>query len=160
MYSVARGCSVRRLDPEPVAVLLERAREGVHVRAERHALLAGGGDRPVVHVGQVHDVEDLVAAGLEPAPQQVLEEERPEVPDVGVVVDRGPAGVQRDPPRLQGDERLDAAGEGVVEAEGHPPAAPAAAWATGIGVRPALDAHVHAALRERNLEAPRGRTGS
>ena len=41
MYSVARGCSVRRPDPEPVAILLERAREGIHVLAQGDALLRG-----------------------------------------------------------------------------------------------------------------------
>ena len=88
-------------------------------------------DRLVVHVGEIHDVEDVVPARLEPAAQEVLEQERPEVSDVGVVVDGGAAGIERDPARLEGNERLDLAGERVVEAEAHPPAAPAAAWATG-----------------------------
>ena len=46
--------------------------------------------------------------------------------DVGVVVDRGPAGRTVASPGRQGDERLDPASEGVVELEAHPPAAPAA----------------------------------
>ena len=116
---------VRRADPQPVAILLERPREGIHVRPERHALLTRRGDGPVVHVGQVHDMEDLVAAGLEPAAQKVLEEERPEIADVGVVVDGGTAGVERHPARVERLERLDFPGQRVVEAERHPPLAPA-----------------------------------
>ncbi len=117
---------VRRPDPEPVAVFLERASERVHMLPERHALGRRRRDGAVVDVRQVHDVEDLEPARLEPAAQEVLEQEGPEVSDVGVVVDRGPAGVQRRPPRVKGHERLDLAGEGVVEPESHPPAAPAA----------------------------------
>ena len=72
-------------------------------------------------------MEHLVAAGLEPAAEEVLEQERPKVPDVSVVVDRRPAGVERHLPRLQRGEGLDATGKGVVETQAHPPAAPAAA---------------------------------
>src|SRR3989441_9396085 len=39
-------------------------------------------DGAVVHVRQVHDVEDVVTRELEVAPQQVLEQERPEVADM------------------------------------------------------------------------------
>ena len=68
-------------DPEPVAILFEGAREGIDVSPERNALLTGGGDRAVVDVGEVHDVEDLVAAGLEPPAQEVLEQEGAKVSD-------------------------------------------------------------------------------
>src|SRR6185437_11333596 len=75
-----------------------------------------------------------VPAGLEPPAQQVFEQEGSEVPDVGVVVDRGTAGIQRDPPRLERFELLDGAGEGVVESEAHPAAAPAAGvMLSGVG---------------------------
>jgi hypothetical protein len=40
-------------------------------------------------------MEHVVAAGLEPATKQVLEQKGPEISDVGVVVDGGPAGVER-----------------------------------------------------------------
>ena len=120
------GLSVGRPDPEPVPVLLERAGEGFHVLAQRHALAQGRGNGAVVHIRQVHDMEDLEPARLQPSAQEVLEQEGAEVPDVRVVVDRGAAGVQRGPPRLQRSERLDPAGEGLVEPERHAPAAPAA----------------------------------
>ena len=109
-----------RADPEPVAVFLERPGERVDVGPERHALGEGGRDGAVVHVGEVHDVQDVVAARLEPAAQEILEEERPEVADVGVVVDGGAAGVERHASRLNGRERLYPAGQGVVELERHP----------------------------------------
>ncbi len=61
----------------------------------------------------------LKPLAIEPATQQILEEEGPEVPDVGVVPDRRAAGVQRGPARHGSARRVPPAGERVVEAEGH-----------------------------------------
>ena len=82
-------------------------------------VLGGVVDQPVVHVGQVHDVGDPREAALKPAAQHVLEEEGPEVPDVGTVPDRRAAGVEAHVAGLQGCDRLEPAGEGVVEAKAH-----------------------------------------
>src|SRR2546425_5820995 len=76
-------------------------------------------DGAVVHVRQVHDVEDVVTRELEVAPQQILEQERAEVADMGVVPHRGPAGVERDPGWDEWLERFEAAGESVVQREWH-----------------------------------------
>ncbi len=84
----------------------------------------------VADVGDVHDVPDgpgpLVhpvpvlhpaERALEEAAEQVGEEEGPEVPDVGIVVDRGPAGVERDVGGVRRLEGLDRSRQRVVEVE-------------------------------------------
>src|SRR4051794_31431022 len=115
------------LDPEILPVFVKGVDVVLHVLPERDPLLPSGIDRPVVDVGQIHDMKNVVAAGLEPAPEEVLEQEGPKVSDVGVVVDRWAAGVERDPARLERLERLDLAGQRVVESQRHQPAAPALA---------------------------------
>lgn len=50
----------------------------------------------VFDVGDIHDVEDIVAAEFEVAAEEVGEDERAEVPDVGAVIDRGAAAVHAD----------------------------------------------------------------
>ena len=110
---------MRRPDPQVGAVLEERLRVGLGVFCQRRARRRRRFDGAVVDVGEVHDVKHLVARGLEVAAQQVLEEEGPEVPEVGVVPDGRPARVERDARRREGLERLDGAGERVVEGEGH-----------------------------------------
>src|SRR5208283_2650724 len=77
----------------------------------------GIGDDAVVHVGQVHHVGQLEAAEFQEAPQDVLENEGAEIADVRVVVHRGAAGVHADFPGLQGHERLNLAGQRVVDAD-------------------------------------------
>ena len=66
----------------------------------------GLGDDAIVHVGEVHHLRDLEAARAQEAAQDVLEDEGAEVADVGVVVDRGAAGVDGHSARMQGHERL------------------------------------------------------
>ena len=89
----------------------------------------------VADVGQVHDVDDLVAEQLQRAAQQVGVEERPEVPDVGEVVDGGPAGVEGDPLArgVERQDRLEAPGERVIEVQRH------GSKPYGRGVRVATD---------------------
>ena len=62
----------------------------------------------VADVGDVHDLRDLVAAQLEPAPQDVGEQEGAEVADVRPAVDRRAAVVHAHPgrrDRLEGSLR-------------------------------------------------------
>ena len=89
------------------------------LRRQPLVVLGGVVDQPVVHVGQVHDVGDPREAALQPSAQDVLEEEGPEVPDVGTVPDRRAAGVEAHVAGLQGRDRLEPAGQGVVEAKTH-----------------------------------------
>ena len=61
----------------------------------------GLGDDAVVHVGEVHHLDDLEAARAQEAAQDVLEDEGAEIADVGEVVDRGTAGVDAHLARVQ-----------------------------------------------------------
>ena len=83
---------------------------------------AGGGrvaDDLVVHVGDVHDVLQLVAALPQEAAQQFDDDEGAEVADVAVVVNRGPAGVHADGVVFQRVELLDFGGQSIEELKRH-----------------------------------------
>ena len=79
----------------------------------------GPADDLVVDVGDVHDPGHAQAHVAQVADEQVGEQERPEVPDVGRAVDRRAAGVDPDVAGLERHERPGLAGERVVEADGH-----------------------------------------
>lgn len=106
-------------DAEGVDVGEEALDPGGGLLRQPLVVLGGVVDQPVVHVGQVHDVGDPREAALEPSAQDILKEEGAEVPDVGTVPDRRAAGVEAHVARLQGRDRLEAAGQGVVEAKTH-----------------------------------------
>jgi len=110
---------VRPPDPEVFAILVKGVDVLLDVLAERSTARARRGDRAVVHVGQVHDVEDLVVQRLEIAPQEIFEEKGPKIPDVGEVPYRGPAGVHRHPRGGERREGLDRPRQRVVERERH-----------------------------------------
>ena len=78
-------------------------------------------DDLVVHVGDVHDVVERIAAARSHAAQDVLEGEGAEIADVGVVVDGGAAGVHADGVVVGGSEFLDLLRERVIEAQRHDP---------------------------------------
>ena len=69
----------------------------------------------VADIGDVHHMLDVKPGHLKRSPQHVLEDVGPQVADVGVVVDRGPTGVEADLGGRQRDEGLRLAAEGVVE---------------------------------------------
>lgn len=86
----------------------------------------------ITDVGDVHDVRDaarplvrallgsdLADRRLDPAAQQIRGEERPEVADVRVVVDRRAAAVEGDIGRVTGDKVFDTLCQGVVQAQRH-----------------------------------------
>ena len=90
---------------------------GVLLDAE---MFAGGAvDDFVVHVGDVHDVADLIAALQQEAMQDVHGNHGAQVADVNVVVHRGPAGIHADFVVLRGSEGLGLGGERVVEMKWH-----------------------------------------
>ena len=117
----------RVLDVERAHILEERA--GIELRdfprglagAPRtlfHLVLAGVGvGSEMAHVGDVHDVRNLVAVPFQHSPEQIFEQEGAEVPDVLVVVDGRPAGVEADRAGLERLEAAQAAGIVVVELE-------------------------------------------
>ena len=119
MCSVARGILVCREQVEQRRVGVERRLVRVRDLA-RGAALEPRRDQHRVDlaarvvcpkmpdVGDVLDVQHLEPVVEQRAPDEVGEEERPEVADVGVAVDRRAARVHADPARL---ERLDAASD-------------------------------------------------
>jgi hypothetical protein len=109
------GIMVGRQDAEHVPLGVEGFDERPRVIVEAHPFGGRALDRLVVDVGDVHDVGDVEAAKLQESLEQVLEDISPPVADVGIVVDRRPAGVELDLARLDRDELLDLAAEGVVE---------------------------------------------
>src|SRR4029077_4649828 len=72
---------------------------------------------PIVHVGEIHDLNDAEAFRLQKPPQDILKYERAEITDVSEIVDRGPAGVRMHLAGYQRNKRLRLAGQGVVEAD-------------------------------------------
>ena len=115
------------LHAQDIKSLEERPYVGFRVFGQGHALLLALADRLVIHVGEVHHLGDLVAAELQRPAQQVLPDERPEIADVGVVMDCRPAGVHPHPVGLQRDEILDALAQRVVQTD-HDDAATAYFW--------------------------------
>jgi hypothetical protein len=90
----------------------------------------------VVHVGDVGRIDHRVVAVAPPqqAEQHVEHHHRPEIADVGVVVDRRPTDIHRHPPLVAGDKGPLFAGHGVVKAQGH--GATTDVTVAGNGVRP------------------------
>ena len=74
-------------------------------------------DDVVVDVGDVGDVADLDATPLEVAAQDVVDQQRPPVADMGDVVDGGPADVHRDLARLARFEVDDTPEGSVMQAQ-------------------------------------------
>ena len=100
---------------EVIPVLEECRRVGGGELPDRNPLGRRGLDDLVVDVGEVHDVKDVITAGLEPSPEEVDKQERPEVADVGVVIDRGATRIESGLRRRDRLERFDPASEGVIE---------------------------------------------
>ena len=123
-YAIEDAVEVRRraidgAHTERTAVVEEGLAERTGVLVDRRPGFVRGLDHLVVDVGQVHDEPDVVPAPLEVAMDEVEEEEGPEVPDVGVAVDRGAAVVEAGLARLDRVEGHLLAAQGVVEVEAH-----------------------------------------
>ena len=95
-------------------LVLEAGRDQHAVLAAVEALVA-----EVADVGDVLDLEDVDAVVEDGATDQVGEEERPEVADVGVAVDGRAAGVHPEAPAVARLDGFDGAGQGVAETERH-----------------------------------------
>ena len=84
-------------ETERARIFEERVDPLIRVLAQRHPRLLRSGDRPIVDVGEVHDVADLVVLEMAKRPAQHVDgDERPEVADMAAAVDREPAGVHAD----------------------------------------------------------------
>ena len=113
------GDDLGALDAKGVEVFKKSLFEAGGVIVDGNAGGGGVADDFVVNVGNVHDVADGDAEQLEGAAQDVNLEERAEVADVAVVVDRRAAGIHAQGYVPLGREFLDGSGKGVVEAERH-----------------------------------------
>ena len=83
------------------------------VLLHRDAVARGIANDLVVHVGDVHDVLQLVAALLQEAAQHVDHDKGAEVADVPVVIHRGTAGIHADQVVFQRTKLLDLPRQGV-----------------------------------------------
>ena len=108
---------VRRRHPERLGVGQERGEVALGERLDRLAGRGRPADDLVVDVGDVHDPGHLLAAPAEEAHQQVGEQERAEVADVGRPVDGRAARVDADPVVAQRDQRPRLARQRVVQAD-------------------------------------------
>jgi hypothetical protein len=73
----------------------------------------------VADIGDVLDMEDRDPVVQDHPPDEIGEQERPEIADVGVAVDRRPAGVHPEALTVQRLHRLDRPREGVAKAKRH-----------------------------------------
>jgi hypothetical protein len=94
----------------------------------------------VTDVGDVLDVEDGHTVVEDDPADEVREQERPEVPDVGEAVDRRAAGVHPEAVAIGGLDRIEAPGQGVAELEGH-----------GVIVRTSMETVVFSEVLARSL---------
>src|SRR5438445_9169410 len=81
------------------------------------SLLARCLDDLVVDVSEVHHLLHFPSPQLNRAAQQILEQERAEVAEVGRSVDRRPAGIDANRFAISGRKRFDLPSERIVEAE-------------------------------------------
>ena len=83
------------------------------------AVFYGTLDDLVVNVGDVANVRDLVATGLEPALDHIKGDIGTSVPHMAQVIDGHAANVHADMPRLKWRKIGNGAGERVVDAQAH-----------------------------------------
>ncbi len=110
---------LRPLNPQGIQILKKSLLETLRVLADGNPCRRRVANNLVVHVGDVHHVADADSGQLQEAPQHVHLQERAEVADVAVVVDRGPAGVHAEGCAVGGRERVHLSREGIKEAQGH-----------------------------------------
>jgi hypothetical protein len=116
---VVRGAGILLvfLEAERRRVLHERVDVAAGVLAQRQAGLLRFEDGPVVDVGEVHHLADVVAGlVLQRAAQDVERDERPEIADVAAGVGGEAARVHADEIASGGCEVLFASCQGVVQA--------------------------------------------
>src|SRR6185312_13420431 len=121
-----------RLDAQTPHVGQEGVGVDVGVGAQFLAGLARAGDHFVVHVGDVHHRVHIEPLLRQKALQDVHPDEGAEVADMAVVVDGQTAGVHADLAGGERHQRLHAAGEGVIELNGHAQGKLYAGWLTRI----------------------------
>ena len=110
---------LRGFEAQHLAILAKRLRVLCGILCDWLVQSHGILDDLVVHVGDVHDVVEPVAARPQPAAQEIDKDEAAEIADVRVIVDGRAAGVHPDRIIRQGSERLHFLREGIIEAQRH-----------------------------------------
>ena len=143
-------------DAERVGVLVVLLDVARRVLPERLARLVRSPDRLVVHVREVLRLDHPVTPGFEEPAEDVLRDERAEVPDVAAGVDGEPAGVHPHLVRPGRLESLDASGQGVPQAErpGGTHRASSPVRRSTISVRSSCSARGPAKARARDRRSP------
>jgi len=113
------GVDFRRFDFQGFQIVEKGLYVFLSVFLKGNALRSAVADGFIIYIGDVLRLGDFEAFELEIAAQNIFEDISPEIADVRIVINRGPAGVDLHFAGDKGDEFLFAAGEGVVEVEGH-----------------------------------------
>ena len=115
----SRSDPLRRFETKRGSVFLEGGSVLGRIFTDRLAGLDRVADDLVVHVGDVHDVVDLVAAAAQIASQNVLESEAAKIADVDVVIDRGTARIHAHLVFVERREGFEAVGKRIEEMQCH-----------------------------------------
>ncbi len=117
VVDMVRGAhpAFRRLDAQRLAIHKKCLDKFFCVLANAQAGRGRVGDDAIVHISQVHYVLQAESLAAQEAAQNVLEHERPEIPDVREVVDRGATCIHADFARHKGNEGLFLTGQCVVQ---------------------------------------------
>ena len=110
---------LRLLDVERIAIFEECGLVLSRVVVNADSGFGGVTNDLVVHVGDVHDVVEGMAAKAQKAAEKVHSYEGAEIADVAVVVNCGSAGIEADGTVLGRAELFDIAGKSVVKAQRH-----------------------------------------
>ena len=161
LVDVACGArhDVRGRHPKARRVGQERREVALGKRLDRLPGRRCATDDLVVDVGDVHHPGDRPAAPAQVADEQVREQERPEVADMGRSVDGRAARVNPDSTVMERDERARLARERVVQLEAHRPAATEAMTSAEM-LRPAPSAPSRLPLDALTLTADGSRPSS
>src|SRR5262249_50242726 len=106
---------IRLLEVQHFPVLQERGDVLVGVVADADASRSRVCDDAVVDISEIHDLRDAKAPRPQKSPQDIVENECPEIADVREIVDCRSAGVDADLAWAQGHEGFLAAGQRVLE---------------------------------------------
>ena len=106
-----------RLQIQGAAIVQIRLNVFVRVFANADARRRRFLNDAIVHVGEVHHLNDAKSLRLQVPPQDILKHKCAEIPNVSEIVDRRPASVRAHFAGHQRNKRLRLAGHGVVKAD-------------------------------------------
>ena len=120
-WNVLSGASddFRVLDAQRVHILKKSPLKACRILADGDARRRSVADDLVVHVGNVHYMENLDARQLEKTPQHVHLEKSAEVADVAVVINGRAAGVHTQRLAVGGRERVDLSRKSIEKPQSH-----------------------------------------